>query len=91
MSACLTFRTESKWDVVYDSAEALKNGHGTVLPQQEGSMQMPAEALQHLWAEFGQMAIRGVMDVTKEGLRNEEFPDIKPIKVKEAVRIAWGR
>lgn len=36
------------------------------------------------------MAVRGIMDVTTEGLRNDEFPDIKPMKVREVVEATWG-
>jgi hypothetical protein len=36
------------------------------------------------------MAERGLMDVTTEGVRNGEFPDIKPMTVKEVVQAAWG-
>lgn len=40
--------TESKWEVTYDSVEVLNQGKGTVLPQQQGSAEMPEDALQHL-------------------------------------------
>jgi hypothetical protein len=53
-------------------------------------MEMPAEVLRQMWSEFGIMAVKGVMDITKEGLRNGEFPDIKPMTVREVVETAWG-
>ncbi|KAF2819351.1 nmrA-like family protein [Ophiobolus disseminans] len=82
--------TGTKWEVTYDSVEKLESGEGTVLEQPEGAMQLPAEALRHLWSEFGVMAVRELMDVTKEGLRNDEFPDITPMTVREVVEAAWG-
>ena len=51
---------------------------------------MPEEALRHMWSEFGIMAVSGIMDVTTEGLRNAEFPDIQPMTVREVVEAAWG-
>jgi hypothetical protein len=53
-------------------------------------MEMPADALRHMWSEFGIMAVKGIMDITKEGLRNDEFLDIKPMTVREVVETAWG-
>jgi hypothetical protein len=80
----------AKWDVTYDPIEKLEKGEGTVLEQPVGSMKLPEEALRHLWAEFGIMADRGLMDVTSEGLRNDEFPEIKPLTVREVITAAWG-
>jgi hypothetical protein len=76
--------------VVYDSVETLEKGEGTVLQQPSGAIDLPEDALRHLWSEFGVMAVRGMMDVTKEGLRNDEFPGIKPMNVREVVEAAWG-
>jgi hypothetical protein len=61
-----------------------------VLQQPAGSIELPEEAMRHLWSEFGIMADRGLMDVTTEGLRNNEFPDIRPMTVREVVTAAWG-
>jgi hypothetical protein len=54
-----------------------------VLDQPGGAIELPEEALRHLWSEFGIMAHKGLMDVTTEGLRNDEFPEIKPMGVRE--------
>jgi len=61
-----------------------------VLQQPPGAIELPEEALRNMWSEFGVMAVRGIMDVTTEGLRNDEFPDIKPMKVREVVEATWG-
>jgi len=82
--------TGTKWDVVYDAVEKLEKGEGTVLEQPLGAMELPEDALRHLWSEFGVMAVRGMMDVTKERLRNDEFPEVKPMTVREVVEAAWG-
>lgn len=77
--------------MTYDSIEKLEVGEGTVLEQPAGAMQLPINTLQQLWTEFGVMAVRGLMDVTTEGLRNDEFPEIKPMGVRDVVEAAWGR
>ncbi|KAH7065836.1 hypothetical protein BKA63DRAFT_165944 [Paraphoma chrysanthemicola] len=83
--------TGSKWDVTYDSVDKLEKGDGTLLQQPEGSPELPEEVLRHMVSEYGIMATKGIMDVTKEGLRNDEFPDIKPVTVREVVEAAWGK
>jgi hypothetical protein len=77
--------------VTYDPIEKLEKGEGTVLEQPQGAMEMPEEVLRHLWSEFGIMADKGLMDITTEGLRNSEFPQIKPVTVREVVEAAWGK
>jgi hypothetical protein len=82
--------SDTKWDVTYDPIEKLEKGDGTVLEQPAGAIELPDEALRHLWSEFGIMAHQGLMDITTEGLRNGDFPAIKPMTVKEVVTAAWG-
>jgi hypothetical protein len=78
--------------VHYDSVSALEQGQATMLPQPEGA---PTEedypGMREMVSEFGLMAIRGVLDVSGVGLRNGEFPQIKPMGVEEVVERAWGR
>ncbi|KAF1917329.1 hypothetical protein BDU57DRAFT_513529 [Ampelomyces quisqualis] len=83
--------TGTKWDVTYDPIEKLEKGEGTVLEQPKGAMELPEEALRHLWCEFGIMADKGLMDITTEGLRNREFPHVSPLTVREVVETAWGQ
>jgi hypothetical protein len=78
------FHSGTKWDVTYDPVEKLEKAEGTVLEQPGGAMELPEEVLRHMWSEFGIMAI------TREGLRNEEFPQIKPVTVREVVEAAWS-
>ncbi|KAF2025383.1 hypothetical protein EK21DRAFT_76514, partial [Setomelanomma holmii] len=83
--------TGAKWDITYDPIEKLESAQGTVLRQAQGAIEMPDEALRHMWSEFGTMAVKGLMDISKEGLRNDEFPNIKPMTVREVVEAAWDR
>ncbi|KAJ4296451.1 hypothetical protein N0V90_006496 [Kalmusia sp. IMI 367209] len=81
-----------KWTVTYDSIETLEKGEATMLPQPEGA---PTEAeypgMREMISEFGLMATRGVLDVSGVGVRNGEFPWIKPMSVEEVVEKAWGK
>jgi hypothetical protein len=77
--------------VTYDPIEKLEKGEGTVLEQPAGAIELPEDELLHLWSEFGIMADKGLMDVTTDGLRNSEFPEIKPMTVREVVTAAWGK
>jgi hypothetical protein len=43
-----------------------------------------------MMAEFGVMAVKGVMDVSGQGLRNNAFPAVQPIPVEALIRKAWG-
>lgn len=81
-----------KWDVSYDSVETMEKGKGHLFEQPEGSYEgFSDEELRQMASEFGLMAVNGVMDVTGNGTRNAEFPDIKPITIREIVQKAWGK
>lgn len=43
-----------------------------------------------MMAEFGVMAVKGIMDITGEGLRNDVFPEVHPITVEALMQKAWG-
>lgn len=77
--------------MTYDPIEKLEKGVGTVLEQPKGAIELPEDAMRHLWSEFGIMAVKGLMDITTEGLRNSEFPQIKSVTVREVVETAWGK
>ena len=81
-----------KWDVEYDSVEVLERGEGRMLPQPEGA---PTEedypGMRKMVSEFGVMAVKGVLDVSGVGVRNGEFPHIKPYTVEEVIEKAWGQ
>lgn len=68
----------------------LEKGEATLFEQPEGGYTEYPEARQ-LISEFGLMAVNGIMDVSGEGTRNEEFPWIKPIKVEDLIETAWGK
>ncbi|KAH7121169.1 hypothetical protein B0J11DRAFT_58997 [Dendryphion nanum] len=81
-----------KWDISYDSVESLKQGQATLFEQPEGTYSgFTEEGLRHMVSEFGMMVVTGRMDVTTEGTRNAEFPQVEPITVEEIIEKAWGR
>jgi hypothetical protein len=60
-----------------------------VLAQPEGSYDF-GEGLGQITAEFGLMVVKGMMDASVDGLRNDEFPGVKPIKMESWMREVWG-
>ncbi|KAF1947391.1 NAD(P)-binding protein [Clathrospora elynae] len=78
-----------KWDVTYESLEQLEMGETTLFKQPEGSYHLPEEAARQMVAEWGIMAVKGVMDASGEGVRNDDFPDVQPITVEALILEAW--
>ncbi|CAN9112197.1 unnamed protein product [Alternaria sp. RS040] len=82
--------TGGKWEVTYDPIDKLEQGQATLFKQPEGSYGLPEDATRSMMAEFGVMAVKGVMDITGEGLRNDVFPEVHPITVEALMKKAWG-
>lgn len=82
-----------KWKVTYDTLDQLKKGEVTFLqqPTGPGSYNLPAEAGRQMAVEFGIMAAEGIMDVSSRGLRNDVFPDVRPVTIEELVTRAWKK
>ncbi|KAK1750079.1 hypothetical protein QBC47DRAFT_394567 [Echria macrotheca] len=80
----------TKFDVVYDSPEKLKAGEISELPAQVQLYQFfPKKLLQGMCAAFGLWFDKGLADLHPEKFINEDFPDIKPMTVKEMLDKAW--
>ncbi|CAN9100944.1 unnamed protein product [Alternaria alternata] len=82
--------TGEKWEVTYDPIDKLEQGQATLFEQPEGSYALPEDATRSMMAEFGVMAVKGIMDITGEGLRNDVFPEVHPITVEALMQKAWG-
>jgi hypothetical protein len=52
---------------------------------------LPKKVLQGLASTFGLWFAEGVVDYTPEKTLNDDFPEIKPLKVKEMVNLAWKK
>ncbi|KAI8716206.1 NAD(P)-bd-dom domain-containing protein [Fusarium sp. LHS14.1] len=85
----LGFVEEAKgvqFKVVKDSIDKLKAGQITELPSHEYMYPFfPKPALQGLFATFGRMFEEGVFDLKPANTLNDEFPGIKPRKVRELI------
>ncbi|CAG7559176.1 unnamed protein product [Fusarium equiseti] len=83
--------TGDKFTVTYDDVETLKKGQLTELP---GHVPMynfvPKAVLQSVMAAYGLWVETGGFDLDESRTLNKEFPDIKPISVKNFLREAWG-
>lgn len=77
--------------MTYEPLENLEKGDATLFKQSEESYDLPEEIERHMVAEFGIMAVKGVMDVSREGIRNDDFPEVIPITVKDLIKASWGR
>ncbi|KAB2105737.1 hypothetical protein AG0111_0g6389 [Alternaria gaisen] len=82
--------TGEKWEVTYDPIDKLEQGQATLFEQPEGSYGLPEDATRSMMAEFGVMAVKGIMDITGEGLRNDVLPEVHPITVEALMQKAWG-
>jgi hypothetical protein len=83
----------TKFEVVYDNQEKLKDGQATTLPihaSEAGGI--PLSVIQEWSSKFGLMFDNGVFDIAPPGVRtlNEEFPDIKPLTVQAALQQEWA-
>ncbi|KAK5048685.1 hypothetical protein LTR84_005776 [Exophiala bonariae] len=79
-----------KWEVSYEPVENLEKKDIFVFKQPEDSYDF-GDGLREITAEFGLMVVKGIMDANVEGLRNEDFPDIKPITVETWIQDIWGK
>lgn len=80
-----------KFTVVHDSMEKLQSGEITELPSHPAMYPFfPKQMLQGFFAAFGIMFEKGVFNLDVKGSLVEQFPDIKPRKVKEALEEAYG-
>ncbi|RAK96772.1 uncharacterized protein BO80DRAFT_391028 [Aspergillus ibericus CBS 121593] len=73
------------FEVVYDSAEKIKEGQVTVPPFHPG---MSEEEVRETTVLVSRLTIAGAFDLPKERM-NTKFPDLKPVKLKEFLIDAW--
>ena len=85
--------TDEKWDITYDTLEKLQKGEATFFeqPTSPGSYNMPEDYGRQMAADFGVMAAKGLIDVSLVGVRNGDFPEVKPLTVEELIILAWGK
>ncbi|KAF2193702.1 NAD(P)-binding protein [Zopfia rhizophila CBS 207.26] len=84
-----------KFEVHYDSIEKMKGGQVTEIPAREkiyellGGTEESKKMIQEMMAQLGLFLVEGL--ISYEGVKtlNEKFPEIKPMKVKEALEKAF--
>lgn len=80
----------TKFSVVHDVEADLKAGKVTELPMHEAMYaSIPKPQLQELSARTGLWYTTGEMDLTPSHTLNQDFPDIRPVSVKEFLEQAW--
>ncbi|TKA79787.1 hypothetical protein B0A55_03301 [Friedmanniomyces simplex] len=82
----------TQFNVHRDSMEMLSTGKVTELPAYVPLYaMMPKELLQGVISVFGVMFENGQFDFEGKHLINEDFPEVKPRKVRELLVEAWGK
>ncbi|RGP67060.1 isoflavone reductase like irl [Fusarium longipes] len=83
--------TGDKFTVTHDSVEMMKKGELTELPGQVRMYNfVPKAVLQSVMAAYGLWVETGGFDLDESKTLNKEFPDIKPVSVRDFLQEAWG-
>ncbi|KAL6409926.1 hypothetical protein AUP68_06332 [Ilyonectria robusta] len=83
--------TGKKFNITHDSVEKLEEGLVTELPALTKALPyipIPKEALLAFSAAFGLIFETGGTDFDEAVALNQKFPDIKPLKIKDAISAA---
>ncbi|OLN85752.1 Isoflavone reductase P3-like protein 1 [Colletotrichum chlorophyti] len=86
--------TGQSFEVVYDSVEKLQGGEVTELPSHKAELAaspFPEPIARHLLAVLGLWAVNGQFDIQQEKSLNLKYPEIKPMRVREALLCGCGR
>jgi hypothetical protein len=54
-----------------------------------GSYNMLEDYGRQMAADFGVMAAKGLIDVSPVGVRNRDFPEVKPLTVEELITLVF--
>ncbi|KAE8370008.1 NmrA-like family protein [Aspergillus caelatus] len=77
-----------KFQVVYDSADKIKEGNVTI-PPMPANTGYSAEELKETTALVSRLTIAGVFDLPRENRLNARFPDIESTKLKDFLQNTW--
>ncbi|KAE8312543.1 hypothetical protein BDV41DRAFT_538770 [Aspergillus transmontanensis] len=78
-----------KFQVVYDSADKIKEGDVTI-PPMPSDTGYSVEELKETTALVSRLTIAGVFDLPRENRLNARFPDIETTNLKAFLEKAWG-
>jgi hypothetical protein len=82
-----TLETGKKFSVTYDTTDQIKSGDVTV-PVQPKEVDTSTEELKEITALVSRLTINNVFQLPGERL-NAQFPEVKPIKMREFLHKAW--
>ncbi|KAL8376054.1 hypothetical protein RB595_007255 [Gaeumannomyces hyphopodioides] len=82
----------TKFNVAYDNVERLKAGQITQLPAHVPLYNViPKEGMDAMGAIFGLWFEQGLFELKSAKFLNDQFPEIKPMTVKEMLDKAWRK
>lgn len=79
----------SKFNVVHDSEADLRAGRVSVLPSYSKMFQLPEADIQALLSTAGLWFVSKELDLNPTHALNKDFPEIKPMKVKDFLESSW--
>ncbi|KGO66943.1 hypothetical protein PEX1_078190 [Penicillium expansum] len=79
----------SKFNVIHDSEADMKAGNVSILPSYGKMFQLPEADIKALLSTAGMWFVKKELDLDPTRALNKEFPDIKPMKVKDFLGLSW--
>jgi nucleoside-diphosphate-sugar epimerase len=80
--------TDKKFIVSYDTLDQIQAGDVTVPPMPKG-IEYPVDELKETTALVSRLTVNGVFDLPKENRLSDQFPNVRPITMKEFLEKAW--
>ncbi|KAJ5604901.1 hypothetical protein N7510_010055 [Penicillium lagena] len=79
-----------RFEVHYDSLDRINSGDVTVPPMPDGTEYAESE-VKEVTALVSRLTVNGVFDLPKEGRLNAQFPDVRPITMKQFLIDSWQK
>lgn len=79
----------SKFNVVHDFEADLRAGRVSMLPSYTKMLQLPEADIQALLSTAGMWFVDKELDLNPQHALNKDFPEIKPMKVKDFLESSW--
>ncbi|KAJ5778246.1 hypothetical protein N7520_001492 [Penicillium odoratum] len=81
--------TGSKFKVTYDSVDMINAGDVTVPPSLDDGEEDSIDELKEVTALVSRLTVYGVFQLPKENRLNAQFPDVRPITMRELLEKCW--
>lgn len=79
----------TKFNVIHDSEADLGAGRVSMLPSYSKTSQLPEADIQALLSTVGMWVVNKELDLNPQHVLNKDFPEIKPMKVKDFLESSW--